>query len=235
MRLSIKSIRFFSLLPLLVLLYRPAVAGETEQRRVTSFDGIRVSGNLTLFIEEGREESLRIEVDGIELDRVMSEVAENSLTVRTKPGVFPETYKIKAYVTYRKIRDLRASVGAKLYGRSILTGDWINVDVASGAFAELKVNLENLELNIVSGGELTVTGRARTQETTVNTAGKLNAFDLECDNAYIRVNTGGVGRVKVTKLLEANVATGGSLRYKGSPVKQSIKKSTGGAVSEILE
>jgi len=212
-----------------------ALARDTEQRRVSPFDGIRASGNLELFMEEGSQESLRIEVEGVELERVVSEVSENSLTVRAKPGVYPEKYEIKVYVTYKKLRDIRAASAARLYGRSVLTGDRINVEVATSALAELDVQLENLVVTVASTGELTITGRTRTQETTVNTGGKLNAFDLESENAYVRVNTGGVGRVKATKLIEANVATGGSLRYKGKPAKQSIKKSTGGSVSEILE
>jgi hypothetical protein len=237
----VNSFRTFLLIALLAALgqlaalSQLAAARESEQRKVSSFDGIRASGNLVLFIEEGSQESLRIEVEGVELDRVVSEVSENSLTVRAKPGVYPEKYEIKVYVTYRKLRDIRAASAARLYGQSVLSGDRINVEVVTSALAELEVQLENLVVTVASAGELTITGRARTQETTINMGGKLNAFDLDCENAYVRVNTGGAGRVKATKLLEANVGTGGSLRYKGKPAKQSIKKSTGGAVSEILE
>jgi hypothetical protein len=230
-----KRVGMAALVLTLAAVCRPAAARESEQRKVGSFDGIRVSGNLTLYIEEGSTESLRVEVDGVELDRVVSEVSDNSLTVRTKSGVFPDVYEIRAYVTYRTLRNLRAGFGSAVYGSTTVRGDSVDIEVVSNATARLKVDLNNLVVTVASGGELTLTGRAQTQETTANTGGKLDAFELDCDNAYLRVNTGAVCRVKATKLLEATVATGGSLRYKGNPLKQNIKKNTGGTVAELQE
>ncbi len=220
---------------LLALLYSNCLAGESENRRVTSFDGIKVIGKINLYLKEGRDEALKVEVEGVELDEVLSDVSGNTLTVRMKPGFLREDYDVKVWVTYRKIRDLHVSASARLYGQSVLGGDMLTVKATTSGLAELEVDINNLEIDAESTGELTIKGRAQTQETAVNTGGKLHAFDLQCDNVYIKVTTGGAGRVTALKLIEASVTTAGSLRYKGNPSKKSIKKSTGGSVSEILE
>jgi hypothetical protein len=154
------------------------------------------------------------------------------LTVRMKSELKNRDYDVAVYVTYKKIRDVRSTASARLLGQSVIAGDKLTVTVSTSGSAELAVNLNTVEMNILSAGQLTISGTVESQESTVNTAGKLYAFKLACDNAYMKISTGGTAEIIATKLVEGSVRTGGKLTYKGNPAKERITKSTGGTISE---
>ncbi len=144
-------------------------------------------------------------------------------------------FDVEVYVTYTKIRDIRSIASAKLIGQSVITGDKLTVIVSTSATADLEVNLNNVELEALSAGELTISGNVESQESKINTAGKLYAFDLTCQNAYMRIGTGGVAEILAKKLIEGSVRTGGKLSYKGNPAKERITKNTGGSIAEVID
>jgi hypothetical protein len=210
-------------------------AQDSEVRNLKSFDGVKVSGPITLYLKQGNTESVRVETDGVELDLVITEVENNALNVRMKSEIKNRDFDVKVYVTYKKVRDLRSTASARLLGQSVISGDKLTVTVSTSGSADLEVNLNTIEMNALSAGELTISGKVESQESTVNTAGKLYAFKLICDNAYMKIGTGGVAEILATKLLEGSVKTGGKITYKGNPAKERITKSTGGSISEITD
>jgi hypothetical protein len=225
-------------LPVLVLFLTFVVsvsyAKDSEVRNLKSFDGVKVSGPITLFLKQGNTESVKVEADNVGLDLVITEVENNALNVRMKSEIKNRDFYVKVYVTYKKVRDIRSTASATLLGQSVITGDKLTVTVSSSGSAELEVHLNTIEMNALSAGELTISGNVESQESTVNTAGKLYAYKLTCDNAYMKIGTGGVAEILATKLVEGSVKTGGKLSYKGNPAKERITKSTGGTIKEVL-
>lgn len=224
-----------ALLLFIVLLYNAVFARDSEERVVKSFDDIRATGRIEVQLEAGKKESLRIEADGIEISKVFTEHSGGTLKIYIQKGFLTEDIDVKVYVTYAKLREIHASALAGIKAKSIIKGDKLTVDVSSNGKAELKVDVSTIDLSVSSSGELEISGRTGTQNTSVNTGGTLKAFDLACDNTYIRVNTTGIGEVRANKLLEAAVNTAGNLRIKGSPAKEIIKSGTGGTVTRLVD
>ena len=56
------------------------------------------------------------------------------------------------------------------------------------------------------------------------------AFDLESEEARIDVSSAGDARVFVTKEIDADASSGGSVFYRGNPDKVYIDASSGGKV-----
>lgn len=210
-------------------------AAETEHRSIDRFDTLQASGLLEVHLVPGSGRSLDISVEGTGSDEVVIEVQGKTLTVKMKKGILYDEDEVKVQVTvsYELIREIKATTGAEIFSDTLLRGDKITVEVGSGADADVQVDVTTLDLKSASGSLLKISGRAQSQDTTVNSGGKLSAFDLNCVNTYIKVNTGGVAEVTATGELEAQVGTGGTLRYRGSPSKTKIKKGLGATVKEI--
>ena len=214
---------------LLCLTAAGPVHAETEKRSVKSFDGVDASGPVQVFLTGGDREALTVTVQGIELERIRTEVSGNKLEVKPDTGVFTSgSPDIRVEVTYTKIRELSAGSGAKLVTGTVLTGDKIEVNVSGGSSAEIKVDVNTLASTVVSGGELSVSGKAKNHELTVNTTGKLSGFELLCENAFVKIGSGGFAEVYASELVEGTVKSAGGLRFKGEPKKERIETSTGG-------
>lgn len=210
-------------------------AGETEKRAVTSFDSIHVTGPITVYLEKGNRESVTVSVENIGPEKIITETEGLTLRVRPQSGIFSEDAGAKVTVTFRELRSIRAGGGARVEGRSPIQGDKIEINVNTNARAKLQVKANILEIKLTSTGELDISGRADAQEAVINTGARLNAFDLTCNNVYIKINTTAVGNVRAKKMIDAEVGTKGTLRYKGNPEKERIEKSLGGTVTKLLD
>jgi hypothetical protein len=219
------------LMPGMGILY----AGETETRAVTSFDSIHVTGPITVYLEKGNRESVTVSVQNIGPEKILTETEGLTLRIRPQSGIFSEDSGAKVTVTFRELRDIRVGGGADVEGRSIIQGDKIEVNVNTNAKARLQVRANILDVKLTSTGELDVSGWADSQEAVINTGAHLNAFELNCNNVYIKINTTAVGNVRAKTLIDAEIGTKGTLRYKGNPEKERIKKSLGGTATKLLD
>jgi hypothetical protein len=214
---------------LICLLSASPAFAETEQRSVKSFDGVYASGPVKVFLTEGNREAVTVTVERIELDKIVTDVVGNKLEVKPKTGAFTSgNPDIRVQVTYTKLRELHSASGAQLFSESTLTGDKIEVNASTGGGGELRFDVTTLASTVISGSELTVSGRAQNHEITVNTGGKLSAFDLRCENAFVKIGSGGFAEVFASELIEGTVKSAGGLRYKGDPKKERIDTSGGG-------
>lgn len=222
---------------LLVLFFLPLslLAAETQNRFIERFDKVHASGMLEVRLVEGSGRTAAVTVEGTDLAEVVTTVEGKTLSVKMKKGILYDERTVKARVTvsYEVIREIQASTGAVVVSDTTLRGDKIVAEASSGGDADLKVEVITLDLKVVSGSVLKISGRAQSQDTTVNTGGNLHAFGLDCRSAYIRVNTAGTAEVTATGELEAQVGTGGTLRYRGNPSKTSIKKGLGATVEKV--
>jgi len=227
-------ILFFLSLLIIPCLLSSAYALDSEIRTLKSFDTVKVSGPIKLFLSEGSGESVKITVEGDDPDKIVTEVTGKNLEIKPKTvSIIESDVEFRVYVTYKKLRKLRCSNGAEAQGESVIKGDKFEVEVANSGIVDIQVNVSTLSCNVTSAGNLTVSGRAQDQKSVINTTGTMHAFKLICDNAYVKVGTGGSAEIYAAELIEGSVKTAGSLTFKGDPKKQRVDKSTGGKIKEI--
>ncbi|MFW6181075.1 MAG: head GIN domain-containing protein [Spirochaetota bacterium] len=226
--------RILACLVLLLLPLAPAAA-ETQKRSIERFDKLQASGLLEVRLVEGSGRTAEVAVEGTDPGEVVTTVGGKTLAVKMKKGILYDenTVKVLVTVSYEVLREIQVTTGAVVVSDGVLRGDKITVEAGSGGDADLQVDVTTLDLKAVSGSVLKISGKAQSQDTTVNTGGKLEAFGLDCRSVYIRVNTAGTAEVTAARELEAQVGTGGTLRYRGSPAKTSIKKGLGATVEQV--
>ena len=207
-------------------------AQDRETRNAGAFDEIFATGNILVELIRGDQEAVEVEVSGVTLDKVITEVSQGQLKIRMKPGIYKES-SVTVRVTYRTLRELRATAGGEYYSREVITGDKLAIIASAGGIAELETDLNAIELNAGEGSRITVSGTARSQRSAVSSGGVLNTTDLESEVVSVKVNTGGKAEVYASQSLEANVSSGGSLVYSGNPEVETIKTSLGGKAEKL--
>jgi hypothetical protein len=207
---------------------------DTEQRSVRSFDGVHASGSVKVYLTEGRGGVIRITAEGIEPEQVVTEVTGNRLEVKPKSGILiGGDTEIIVEATYTSLRELISNNGAEIYGRSTLRGDGLVIEAKNYGKAKVDIDVDSLSCTVISGGELTVSGRTKDLEAVVNKAGQLHGFELISDNVFVQIGTAGFAEVYASDLIEGTVKSAGGLRFRGEPNKERIETSGGGKAKPV--
>ena len=203
------------------------------QRSLDAFDQVRATGNIEVFVQQGESESIRIEAQGIDKEDVSVKVKSGTLRLKLVKSLFYKNVKVKAYVTYRQLRGLRASAGATIEANGVIEGDKVELRAGSGSWilADLKTN--TVEATATEGGILKLRGTSATQKTSVATGGQCDCEKLETQRAYVKANTGGQAKVFVSEFLEASANTGGGVKYAGNPRSIETKELMSGGVEKM--
>ena len=108
----------------------------------------------------------------------------------------------------------------------------MGVTVSSAASVEVSIESETLVVEASSAGNGVLEGKVKSLEIEASSAGDIDAYRLESEKVYARTSSAGSAKVNVTKELEAHASSGGSIRYRGNPVKTNTDSSSGGSVKK---
>lgn len=208
-----------------------SVYGQKEVREVKSFDKIAAFGNLKIELIKGNKEEVIIESDDVDTEDITTEVNDLKLEIRMTANLFDEDDEAKITITFKELREIKAHAGVNIFMRETLKADKLTVTATSGGYIEMNVNLNAVRTETTQGGHIDLRGSAKTQESLAFAGGILTASELQCDEVYINMNTGGQADVVANKLLNAKVTSGASLTYYGTPEKQELSTALGGRIS----
>ena len=207
------------------------VAQNREERDIESFDKLDVFGNIYVEMKQGDKESVVITTKNVDLSEVNTEVVDKLLKINMKSNLFDDDAEVRIILTYKEIREIASNASAEIDIKDKIKGDKLFVNATSGGRIDLKVELNAIELKAYQGAHIDISGKTKIQESYINTGGILAGANFESDEVFIKMNTGGKAEFIVNKLLDANVNTGASLNYFGTPEKEEINTTLGGKVN----
>src|SRR5215210_6964181 len=152
-----------SLAVLLVLSACSVVNGSgqvaTENRQVSGFTRIDLSGAGEVTLEQGGAESLTVEADNNVLPALTSKVSDSTLKLDKKPGT---TVRTKNPIRYRvTVKEL---TGVEVSG--------------SGTVEAQRMTLQTLRVDISGSGVVNLSGSAVEQDIEVSGSGRYDAAEL---------------------------------------------------------
>jgi hypothetical protein len=161
---------------------------------VSGVTSVVLNGPGTLIIQQGDNESYRLEAADDLMSQISTTVSGNTLSISNLNSVGNGAVKI--YITLKDLNTLTANGGSN----SEVTG--LDTD-------KLTVTLDN--------GKITLAGKANDLIATINGGGNIDANDLPAQTATVTINGEGKANVNVISTLNAVVNGGGSITYTGSP------------------
>lgn len=202
-----------------------------EERTVTSFKKINISGGFEVIINQGNEEKLELEVDENLLELITTETKNNTLIIKSDKSI-GKAKSLKLFITTVEIEDIDVSGAVELRNKGTFEGENLEIDISGAADINLKVDLENLEMDMSGASETTLSGKANHLEIELSGAGELEAAKLKTRNAIIDISGAGSAVVNAKKTLRVEVSGAGSVKYKGNP-KVTKEISGAGSVKKL--
>ncbi len=205
-----------------------------ENRPVSSFSGIKVSGIAHVYLNKAESEKVNVEVNNKEYnDRLIVEVVDNILVIRTKPNDGQrnnDNYKnldVKIYIDYKEINSIKASGVTHVTAQNAITADKMDLQIAGVSSAKLEIKTK--ELNIESSGtsNITLTGSADVLNAKTTGVSNIKAYDLTAQT--VRSDSSGASNIYVaaSKSISAKASGASNINYKGDA--QVTNQSSSGA------
>lgn len=177
-------------------------------RSLTDFDKIAISGGFdVVYLQQGDQESVQIEVKGIDPDKIVTEVKNGTLQIHTKKGSYSDM-KAKLTVTYRNLKSVANSGSSDIETLSPIKA--AEFELASSGSGDFKGELDVKELKIAISGssDMTLNGQAEMQEIAISGSGDVNASSLKGSAAEVAIS--GSGDVKLGVNGKVKTAVSGS-------------------------
>jgi hypothetical protein len=206
---------------------------ETVERKLESFTSVAVGGSMDVFLTEGDSEKARIEAEGIEIEKITTEVRNNELKIDIKDNnwwYWGKNVKIKVYLTYRNLNALSSSGSSDIIGNSVLKGENFAITVSGSGDIKAKLDVKNLNVAVSGSSDLTLNGVAEEQDISISGSGDFKGEDLKGKIVKVKVSGSGDAKVWAEESIEARVSGSGDIRYKGNPNKEISKVSGSGTI-----
>jgi len=191
----------------------------SEERNVSGFNKVTLSGVGELDITQGSSEALTIEAEDNIIPKITANVNNGTLEISYDSKVWNilPSRAVKFHLTMNEINSLDTS-GAGSISVSGLQTSALEISVSGGgnvSISDLSADTLNVTLNGV--GNFDLAGSVTSQQVTLNGAGRYQAGDLQSQNAKIVVNGGCSATIWVTDTLDVKITGLGGVDYYGHP------------------
>lgn len=212
-----------------------ANSDETQNRKVESFNAIKVSSGIDLYLTMGNSEEVEIIADNDIIDNLKTEVKNGTLHIYMKKNDWFNwggNQTKKAYVTVRELVALHASSGSDVKSENTIKGGSMEVKASSGSDVELDVFYKYLSVDTSSGSDAKLSGRVKTFEAESSSGSDIKAQNLEAKIGKLKASSGSDISATITDELYARASSGADIRHYGSPQIRDTDESSGGDVRQ---
>jgi hypothetical protein len=198
-----------------------------EERDVSDFEKIQVSGVGRVIITQGSSESLSVETDDNLLEYIETEVNGNTLEIgfsrETSFGVgggrkvLEPTDGFTFRIGVIDLNSILLSGAAKVEVEKLKT-DSLNINLSgAGDIAVEDLNAKDLEVFVSGAGDVEVAGKVEDLRLSLSGFGRFQGFDLDSQDASVTISGAGGADVWVTETLDVTISGAGDVKYYGSP------------------
>jgi len=202
-----------------------------EERHVSSFNSIDVSGAFQVYLSQGSTQSVIVEADDNLMKLIRTNVNGNTLEIDTKDPIH-HSKALKIFLTVTDLKNIQLSGAVDIHTETKLTFNDLSIDVSGATDSKMDISVQKLTVDCSGGSELHFTGSAKDVSFDVSGAVDLYAFDLVTEKMDLSISGAGKADVNVSKELKADISGAASVRYKGNPEKISKDVSGAGSISK---
>lgn len=205
------------------------VAQGENTKQLDKFTELKVYDRIIVTLVKSSENKLVI--TGDDKDEVSISNKGGLLKVRMEFDNFLDGSEAKATLYYTENLSLiDVNENAKVISEETFSGNYTQIKGQEGGVVTLKVSLESVYVKSVSGSEITLSGKAKKQEVTVNTGGKAFNKELNTKETKVVVMAGGRADISASDLADAKVKAGGYIYIYGNPKTINKDKLFGGKI-----
>ncbi|REG91392.1 head GIN domain-containing protein [Algoriphagus antarcticus] len=201
-------------------------AQSSETRTPGHFTKVHSGGSWEVIMTEGDTEEVRIEVRGVELNKVKTEIDGDVLSVGLVKGNY-NNVRLKFYITYKELEGVKCSGSGTLEVTSPVRSEEFYVGLSgSGDVIMDELESEELSVSISGSADLKIKGGS-VKDAEIKQSGSGDFYGENLAIGRLEVSKSGSGDTHVGDLGKVSVSASGSgdVTYTGSPQLGDIRTS----------
>ncbi|QJD97449.1 DUF2807 domain-containing protein [Mucilaginibacter robiniae] len=212
---------------------------DTQDRHLSGFHAIEVAGSYDVYIVQSNTESVKVEADADDMDRMVTEVNNGVLKIYTKNNKGwnwswnSGSHKRVVYVSVRNITAIALTGSGDVYFKDGIRTNNLTLKLTGSGDLYGRLDVTNLQSSIVGSGDIKISGRAENSEVSVVGSGDFTASNLATVNTVVKVRGSGDAVVNANQQLDAAVSGSGDIRYSGNVKQVSSSKFGSGSISRM--
>ena len=210
---------------------------KTEDRNVTNFKNVDVSGAATVLVSQGDHAAVRIEADENLMQYIEVNQEGDKIIIHERPGfhLLPANKdRIKVYVTAPVYNSIEASGACDIISQNkISNSEDLDVHVSGAGNIRMELEAPKLEAEVSGSGSIYLKGQTKDVSIDLTGAGDAHCYDLQAENTKVDVTGAGSAEVYASVRLDAEVSGVGSVKYKGHASEVNQQVSGAGSVRRV--
>ena len=193
----------------------------SQERQVSGFSKVSLSGIGQLIITQGTTESLTIEAEDNILPQITTSVVGDTLNIDFKNDNFQDnvipTKPIIYHLSVKNIDGIQIS-GAGSVDATNLTSDNLSISSSgAGSVHMLTITAQSISSEVSGVGGVELSGKVTSQSINISGSGSYNAPDLESQNATVVISGAGGATMWAKTSLNVTISGAGSVNYYDNP------------------
>jgi len=197
----------------------------TQDRKVSSFHAIKVSGGIDMELSQGNELRLQVEADENLMAIIHTEVSDGVLNIYHDENIH-DAKTMKIHLTFQQLDAITASGGCDIESKHKLGFAKLKIDLSGGCDIKLDCRAGSLVCKQSGGCDSEFSGEAEYGTFDVSGGCDVKATEFHLKNCTIDASGGSDVSVNVTGELNAQATGASDITYSGKPVKV-IKSANG--------
>jgi len=200
-----------------------------ENRKVGSFDEIKVSRGINVYISQGEKTKVVVEADENLLEAIITKMDGNTLKITTDANIRKSKSK-KVFVTCPNISVIKSYAGSNVYSENTIASKNLEISASAGSNIKLEVDAGELYVTSSAGSNIKLEGTAEIFKGKSSAGSNIKAEDLFTNDCLARTSSGANIWISAKNNFEGHASSGGNVFYSGNPKTTDINKSSGGNV-----
>ena len=207
-----------------------------EIRQAKGYHGINVSSAFDVYLSQGTEEAVAVSASETKhRERIKVEVKDGILFIGfNSEGMSwgSGNKKLKAYISFRQIDQLKVSGACDLFITGVLKADVLSINQSGASDLKGKLDVNKLTVDLSGASDMLVSGTVSQLSVEASGASDFKGFDLITETCDVRASGASDIKITVNKELSAHASGASDIRYKGNGVIRDIKSSGSSSVSK---
>jgi hypothetical protein len=180
-------------------------------RSLPAFDKIGISGGFDkLVLKEGASEMVTIESEGVDPDKIKTEVKNGALEISMKNGSY-NNMRATLVVTYRSLKQISSAGSTDIVTESTLKSDKFGIATSGSGDVRASLDVRKLEVAIAGSSDMVLKGSADVQEFAISGSGDIDASALKGTKADVAVSGSGDVKLNINGPVHTSVSGSGDV------------------------
>ena len=221
-------IKIRSVVPVLFLFVSLSILAQDVEKELGNFSEVKTFNAVE--VEVIPSDQNRIVITGHSKNDVKFDIVEDRLEIRLSLDNIWSKNNTRITLYAKDLATIDANEGSTVEVSGEIKGQELTFRTQEAANIFARVNSRKINVKAVSGGKVTLEGKAEEQIVEINTGGHYYGKDLHTTRTEVSAGTAGKGEIYATDYVKATAKLGGTVEIFGRPNEVDKKTSLGGRI-----